>query len=153
MGINLNPSDFMDSWPAQVSDDDIAELGNSLRRIDGKWMKSGEVPSGERIWYQGQEAYFNLVVETDDLGIHWFQLTLRGKVLFWHRERKRIQTGETEELDVPPTLAYYAASKTIRDGAQVDEDFVVLGTKILRTRKDDSLLASIANILETAQAV
>lgn len=150
MGFDITSPDFIDSWPTQLSEEDILQLGQSLRRISGDLMKASEGPMGERIWYQGREPYFDLVVENDQQGVRWFQLTLRGKVLLWNRTSQKVQTGETEELDVPPMLSYYAASKAIRDGAQLDMDFVRLGKRILRTRNGDPLLVSLADILETA---
>lgn len=138
----------MADWPARVNEAEIRQLGLSLRRIDAGLMKAGARSDGQRVWYQGREPYFDLVLETDAQGLRWWQLTLRGKVLLWHRDSQRIQTGETEELDVPPMLAYYAASKAIRDDAELDYSFVRLVQKILRTRHQDALLSTMADILE-----
>lgn len=171
------------TWPHNLDELHIQALGQSLRRIDTGMMKAGEAQVGQRVWYQGQEPYFDVVLQVHQNGagaiapepapefpgaslpassqptsvpsadraiadgILWCQFTLRGKVLLWSRDPARLQTGETEEFDVPPMLAYYAASKTIRDGAEVDRAFVHLASRILKSRLDDPLLQAMGTIL------
>ncbi|HEY9880511.1 MAG TPA: hypothetical protein V6D29_18780 [Leptolyngbyaceae cyanobacterium] len=139
---------------AQLNPQEIQALGQSLRRIDSGLMKGGDEETGQRIWYQGGEPYFDVVLETacQDASdapecINWCQFTLRGKVLLWRRDPARLQTGETEEMDIPPMLAYYAASKTIRDGASLNRAFVDSVTAILQSRPDDPLLLQMGEIL------
>lgn len=142
-------------WIAHLSDQDIHTLAASLRRIDTGLMKAGDAAQGHRVWYQGGEPYFDVVFElaaetvspNPSPLINWCQFTLRGKVLLWKRDPSRLQTGETEELDVPPMLAYYAASKTIRDGASLDWVFVALVQKLCQAQPDDPLLAQMGEIL------
>ncbi|MBD0337427.1 MAG: hypothetical protein ICV62_18220 [Cyanobacteria bacterium Co-bin13] len=148
------------SWIAHLSEQDIQALAQSLRRIDTGMMKAGS-QAGHRLWYQGKEPYFDVIFElvsqadfqhlSDEAipdSINWCQFTLRGKVLLWQRQPSRLQTGETEELDVPPMLAYYAASKTIRDGARLDEVFVDLAQQILQARLDEPYLYKMGQILQ-----
>lgn len=128
----------------------IAALGMSLRQISQNLMKSGgETPKQQRIWYQGREPYFDVTIETADDTITWFQVTLRGKVVSWRHPQVHLQTGETDELDVPADVAYYAASKTIRDGATINWPFVESVQKILAQRSDDTMLAAVSELLST----
>lgn len=158
MAMAMNPdADFeatltegANHWIESLSPEDLAALGHSLRPIDPTLMKVGDVSQGKRLWYQGREPYFDVVFETEDDIITWFQFTLRGKVVFWNGREKRLQTGETEELDTPPMLAYYAATKTIRDGANLDRRFVELAIAVLKARDGDSLCQRMAKILTTA---
>ncbi|MBD2257459.1 hypothetical protein H6G13_07740 [Pseudanabaena sp. FACHB-2040] len=145
---------------AHLSEQDIQVLAQSLRRIDTGLMKAG-AQAGYRLWYQGKEPYFDVVFELafqadpqsflDEVipeHINWCQFTLRGKVLLWQRQPSRLHTGETEELDMPPMLAYYAASKTIRDGASLDRAFVDLAQQIFQARPDEPHLYKMGQILE-----
>jgi hypothetical protein len=153
-------------WMAHLNQSDILALAQSLRRIDMGMMKA-DPKAGHRLWYQGKEPYFDVVFElateaaaepseTPGSGvgaeqINWCQFTLRGKVLLWQRQPARLQTGETEELDVPPMLAYYAASKTIRDGASLDQAFINLVQQILQARPDQPHLYTMGQILQQRQ--
>ncbi|HEY9736312.1 MAG TPA: hypothetical protein V6D06_08520 [Trichocoleus sp.] len=158
------------SWASYLSEQDVVRLAQSLRRINTDLMKAGSASAGQRVWYQGGEPYFDIVFELpvaqqdhssspnsasaetpENLLPNWCQFTLRGKVLLWTRQPFRLHTGETEELDVPPMLAYYAASKTIRDGAHLDSDFVNLVQQICQARPDQPLLAQLGQILESCK--
>jgi hypothetical protein len=99
-----------------------------------------------RVWYQGNEPYFDVTVEMLGETITWFQITLRGRVISW-RPPNYLHTGETDELDVPPEVAYYAASKTIRDGAQIDWSLVAAIQAILAQRPEDPLLTEVSETL------
>ncbi|HEY9762300.1 MAG TPA: hypothetical protein V6D07_07220 [Trichocoleus sp.] len=140
---------------AQPNPQEIQALSQSLRRIDTGLMKGGDKKTGQRVWYQGGEPYFDIVLETacQDISapfpncINWCQFTLRGQVLLWRREPAGLQTGETEELDAPPMVNFYAASKTIRNEASLNRDFVNLATAILKSRTDDPLLLEMGRIL------
>lgn len=135
----------------KLDDSAIAILGASLRQISSKLMKSGgnsARPHKQRLWYQGNEPYFDVTIETMDGDITWFQITLRGQVVSWQASQSHLQTGETDELDVPPDVAYYAASKLIRDGAAVNWSFVDLIHKILTHRPDEPALVAVNNLLK-----
>ncbi|NJN22657.1 MAG: hypothetical protein HC812_17640 [Leptolyngbya sp. RL_3_1] len=112
-------------------------------------MKGGEaVAQSDRVWFQGGEPYFDIIIETDDDTITWFQITLRGRVLSWHRDHNQVQTGETDEMDTPPIVAYYSASKTIRDGAAVDWYLVKTLQAIVAVREDAPLLHQLSALLK-----
>lgn len=125
----------------------IKTLGNSLCFIDPTLMKGGEaVAQSDRIWFQGGESYFDIIIEKDEEAITWFQITLRGRVLFWNQNH--VQTGETDEMDSPPLVAYYSASKTIRDGAKVDWSLVKTLQAIVAVRDDAPLLHQLSELLK-----
>lgn len=141
-------------WPTLLSQQEIMALAQSLRPIDTGLMKPGGDRAGQRLWYQGGEPYFDVVLELsadETAPIDWCQFTLRGKVLLWKRQPARLQTGETEELDVPPMLAYYAASKTIRDSASLDTSFVALVQQICLARPDQPWLRQMGEILASCK--
>ena len=100
----------------------------------------------DRIWFQGGEPYFDIIIEKDGDAITWFQITLRGRVLSWHQNQ--VQTGETDEMDSPPLLAYYSASKTIRDGATIDWSLVEALQAIVAVRDDAPLLHQLSELLQ-----
>lgn len=127
----------------------IAALGASLRQINPNLMKSEAAASEkQRFWYQGNEPYFDVTIEKTGQSVTWFQITLRGKVISWRHPNAHLQTGETDELDVPPDVAYYAASKTIRDGADINWPFVEIAQKILAQRPNDKILAEVSELLK-----
>lgn len=133
----------------KLNESAIASLGTSLRQISPNLMKSGDNASEKRrIWYQGNEPYFDVTVEKKGDDLTWFQITLRGKVVSWRRSQAHLQTGETDELDVPPEVAYYAASKTIRDGASVNWPFVKSVRAILAQQPHDEILVEVNDVLE-----
>ncbi len=100
----------------------IATLGASLRPINPSLMKAGEEGDAkQRLWYQGCEP-------------SW-------------RPPNYLQTGETDEMDVPPEVAYYAASKTIRDGAAIDWLLVASIQAILAQRPEEPMLTQVSNLL------
>jgi len=145
---DAKPAD--DDWIHYLQPEDIQALGRSLRKIDPNWTQNHLRAGTERIWYQGKEFYFDLMFELQAEIITWFQFTLRGRVLSWKASSNRIETGETEEHDNPPPVSYYAASKGIRSGAEVNGALVNLAQKILRSRPDDDLLITMADILDGA---
>jgi hypothetical protein len=151
--VTYSDSDFSDlqpPWMSRLTAEDLVALGQSLRQIDPKWAHSANPAAEERVWYQGQEPYFDVMVERRGEGINWLQFTLRGRVLSWQASSNRIITGETEELDTPPLVTYYAASKGIRSETGFDAAFVKLAIAILRSRPEDGLLTSAADLLAQA---
>jgi hypothetical protein len=135
------------AWINQMTAADIANLGQSLRQINPAWTHPSNLTTGERIWYQGQEPYFDIVLEIQGDTISWVQFTLRGQVLSWQAKTNRITTGETEELDIPPPVAFHAASRWIRSGDRFNVDFVKLAITILKTHPSDTHLARTAALL------
>ncbi|MGD1860875.1 MAG: hypothetical protein ACFB0E_12995 [Leptolyngbyaceae cyanobacterium] len=130
-----------------IIESELSALGRSLRLISNHLMKPAETSADKRrIWYQGSEPYFDLQLEIFNHKILWLQITLRGKVLSW-RSPNYLQTGETNELDVPPDIAYYAASKTIRDGAAINWPLVQAIETMLASRTDDHILTLVRQLL------
>jgi hypothetical protein len=119
---------------------EIATLGASLRPIEQKLLKQGHKQGVTRIWFQGEEPYFDIFFEFKDSEIIWFQFTLRGKSLSWDKRTPRIQTGNTNEFQVND-VSFYAASKTIEQDNQLDLEFVQLVKLILQTRSEEKLFS------------
>ncbi|NJL46106.1 MAG: hypothetical protein HC922_11170 [Leptolyngbyaceae cyanobacterium SM2_3_12] len=147
------------AWINSLTAVDIQKLGQSLRQIDPSWTQGSPTEVENRIWYQGSEYYFDIMAELipgppgePDLPstLVWLQITLRGRVLSWQASSNRIETGETEELDMPPPISYYAASKAIRPEATIDQAFVQLIQTILQSRPEDALLTEMAKVLAIA---
>lgn len=120
--------------------DEIAALGASLRPIDQRLLKKDA--RTERLWYQGEESYFDIFLEIQNNEIIWFQFTLRGKVLCWDKENPVMQTGRTNELGMGD-MGYYSASKLIRVDKKADQDFIKLARLILETRAGEDIFARV----------
>lgn len=127
----------------------IQTLGESLSCINPDLMKGGSGGENERLWYQGSEPYFDILVERDGTDITWFQITLRGRVVSWRSGQTYVQTGETDELDVPMEAANYAASKTIRDGSEVNWPLVKTVQGIVAAGPDDPVLQQLNQLIRT----
>lgn len=125
--------------------DEIAALGASLRRIDQKLLKKNS--SIDRLWYQGEESYFDIFFEIENNEIIWFQFTLRGKVLLWDRQNPIIQTGKTNELGIGD-VGYYAASKLIKMDRKADRAFIKLVESILQTRSGEDIFDRVLTLFK-----
>jgi len=134
-----------------ADDVDIDALAASLRPIDPAYTKAS-APHRRRHWYQGQEAYLDLMVELEEDAIVWIQFTWRGRVLTWHQKGNRLTTGKTEEMVVPSLVAYYPASKTITCEAPFDADWARMAAQILGHRLTDPLCLEVAALIEQAIA-
>jgi len=131
----------------KIQKSELEALGKSLRLISTNLMKAPATsPETKRLWYQGQESYFDITVDIRGDTIIWFQITLRGKVVSGKPDHTLI-TGETEELDVPAEVSYYAASKTLRDGAAINWDFVQYMAEMLSHRPDEPTLTRVHELL------
>jgi hypothetical protein len=131
----------------KIQKSELEGLGTSLRLISTNLMKAKATsPQTKRLWYQGKESYFDITVDIQEQGITWFQITLRGRALSG-KPPHSLSTGETEELDVPAEVSYYAASKTIRDGAAINWDFVQCMAEMLSYREDESTLTRVYDML------
>jgi hypothetical protein len=146
--LNFDSTTPDSDWIHCLTAEDIQSLGKSLRKIDPSWTQNKLEEGLTRIWYQGQEFYFDLMFEIQGEAISWFQFTLRGRVLSWKASSNRVETGETEETDSPAVVSYYPASKGIRNESRVDTSLVNLAKAILRSRPDDPLLTRMAEVLE-----
>jgi hypothetical protein len=133
----------------KLDDATIQTLGASLNCINPGLMKGGEAEGHQRLWYQGNEPYFDIIVERSGEDITWFQITLRGRVVSWRSGQPYLQTGETDELDVPVEAANYAASKTIRDGSDVNWPLVKTVQGIVAARPDDPVLQQLNHLITT----
>ncbi|WP_242046163.1 MULTISPECIES: hypothetical protein [Calothrix] len=120
--------------------DEIAVLGASLREIEQKLLKQSQNTGITRLWFQGEEPYFDVFFELKNDEILWFQLTLRGKAISWDSKKLKFQTGTTNELH-DNDVSFYAASKTIENDMQTDWEFVNLAKLILQTRADETIFA------------
>jgi hypothetical protein len=119
-------------------------LGDSLRQVK-QHLKPG------RVWYYGQETYFDLLFDLEEQSINWFQLTLRGRSLTWSRRGNTIHTGYTNELELTPALEY-PASKIIQEQQHADPDFIEFVKRILSTRPNETLFCQMLSILNEATA-
>jgi hypothetical protein len=133
----------------KLDDATIKALGQSLNRINPELMKGGGGNAQDRLWYQGSEPYFDIIVERDGETVTWFQITLRGRVVSWRSGQEYLQTGETDELDAPVEAANYAASKTIRDGSEVNWPLVQTVQGIVAMRPEDPVLQQIHQLIQT----
>lgn len=115
---------------------EIKVLGFSLRQIDQKLLRSGKDSSIKRIWYQGDESYFDMFFDIQNNEIVWFQFTLRGKALLWDKDKPGLCTGTTGETE-QDNVAYYPASKLIKIDSKPDLAFIELVRSILQTRSGE----------------
>jgi hypothetical protein len=131
-----------------LNQNEIADLGASLRKIESKFLKPGHQKDINRIWFQGEEPYFDIFFELQNDEILWFQFTLRGKTLSWHRKRPGWQTGTTNELSFDD-VSFYAASKTIENDMQPNRQFINLVQLILQTRVAEPIFAQALALFES----
>lgn len=129
-----------------MNQNEIVGLGASLHEINPKLLKS-EKYGTTRLWYQGEEPYFNIFIDMKDLQIISFQMSLRGKSLFWTQEQPTIQTGNTNELNVND-ITYYPASKLITPDNSPDQNFIKLVRSILSSRADIPLFKQALEIFD-----
>lgn len=119
---------------------EIASLGTSLRKIEQKLLKQKHTEGKQKVWFQGEEPYFDVFLELEHDEIVWFQLTLRGKSVSWDRKKQQLQTGMTNELSIYDA-SFYAASKTIENDINTDNEFINLVKSILATRSEEAIFA------------
>ncbi|MBH8573472.1 hypothetical protein I8752_10680 [Nostocaceae cyanobacterium CENA369] len=123
-----------------LNEDEIASLGASLRAIEQKSLKQSQKAGKTRIWFQGEEPFFDVFFELNNNEIFWFQFTLRGKSISWDKRKPELQTGTTNEFCIND-VSFYAASKTIENDRQQDWEFIYLVKSILRTRSEEPIFA------------
>jgi hypothetical protein len=119
---------------------EIASLGMSLRQIEQKILKKTQEQGKYRIWFQGEEPYFDIFFELKNHEIVWFQFTLRGRSVSWDSKQGKLQTGITNELHMDD-VSFYAASKTIENDSKLDVEFINLVKLILQTRAEEEIFA------------
>jgi len=123
-----------------LNKDEIAVLGGSLRQIEQKILKQSQQTGITRMWFQGEEPYFDVFFELKNDEILWFQFTLRGKSVSWNNQKAQLQSGTTDELNCND-VSFYAASKTIENDIQPNSEFINLVKLILQTRAEESIFA------------
>ncbi|MEA5567078.1 hypothetical protein [Anabaena sp. UHCC 0399] len=119
---------------------EILSLGASLRKIEQKLLKQNSSGGKSKIWFQGEEPYFDVFFEFEHTEIVWFQFTLRGKSLSWDDKKQQLQTGMTNELSIYDA-SFYAASKTVENDIKTDIEFIYLVKSILETRTKEAVFA------------
>ncbi|OCQ92970.1 hypothetical protein BCD64_07655 [Nostoc sp. MBR 210] len=119
---------------------EIAYLGASLRAIEQRFIKQRRQEGYKKIWFQGEEPYFDVFFELEYDKIIWFQFTLRGKTVSWDIRKPELQTGNTNEL-CADDVSFYAASKTIENDNHTDWEFIYLTKLILETRAEEEIFA------------
>lgn len=125
---------------------EVASLGASLREIEQKILKSSCQQGTKRIWFQGDEPYFDIFFELKDDDIVWFQFTLRGQCLSWSTNTG-LQTGYTNEL-VIDDVSFYPASKTIENESKNDLHFINLVKTILQTRSKEPMFGKALTLFD-----
>ncbi|WGV25443.1 hypothetical protein [Halotia branconii] len=123
-----------------LDQNEIASLGASLREIEQKSLKQAHKEGNTRIWFQGEEPYFDVFFEFNNNKISWFQFTFRGKSISWDTRKPELQTGTTNELCLDD-VSFYAASKTIENDQKSDVEFIDLVKSILETRSKEAIFA------------
>lgn len=131
-----------------MNHNEIQALGASLRRINQKLLKTDQTNKIVRVWYQGDEPYFDIFFDLKDDEVVWFQFTLRSQSLTWEKGKPGFKTGLTHENQIEGTN--YPASKLIETQRQVDREFVELAYAILKTRADEDPFAQILQWLSQA---
>ncbi|MEM8640813.1 MAG: hypothetical protein AAGG51_18640 [Cyanobacteria bacterium P01_G01_bin.54] len=129
---------------------EIQALGQSLRPIDPTLLNSAQPQTAERIWYQGGEPYFDMFIERDRQQIEWFQITLRGRSLSWHRQHNRWRTGHTNEMQTQD-LGLHPASKVIESDPQLDRQFFSIIEAIVHSRVGEAIFDQLLEIFQTAR--
>lgn len=119
---------------------EIALLGASLRAIEPKLLKPSKKKGSTKLWFQGDEPYFDIFFELNNDDILWFEFTLRGKSLSWDKRKLEFKTGNTNELSTND-VGFYAASKTIENDVALDWEFIYLVKSILKTRAEEQIFA------------
>jgi len=130
-----------------VEINEVASLGASLRKIEQKILKQNQKVDTNRVWFQGEEPYFDVFLELKNDRIIWFQFTLRGRSLSWDSKTPGWQTGSTNELKIDD-ISFYAASKTIENDSNLDIEFINLVQSILQTRKEEPIFVTALQLFD-----
>lgn len=131
---------------SKIDADKILFLGKSLRRIEQNLVKQSQNKAITKIWFQGAEPNFDVFFELYYDEISWFQFTLRGKSLSWDKKQPKFQTGNTNELSIND--AGYAATTTIENDNQCDEDFIYLVKSIIQTKPEEPLFVKVLALFD-----
>lgn len=118
-----------------MNQNEIIALGATLRRINQKLLKTSNSNHLERIWYQGEEPYFDVFFDLLEDEVIWFQFTLRGQCITWHKNQPGLETGLTFENQT--AASKHPASKIIHMDRNVDCNFLDIVQAIMQTRAND----------------
>jgi hypothetical protein len=121
-----------------IDQNEIITLGKSLREIQANLLKQNSQEGFKRLWFQGEEPYFDVFFETQNDQITWFQFTLRGKTLSWDNSKSGWQTGVSNELKIND-VSFYAASKLIENDTEIDWEFINLVKSILEIQSHEQM--------------
>jgi hypothetical protein len=121
-----------------IDQNEIITLGKSLREIQANLLKQNSQEGFKRLWFQGEEPYFDVFFETQNDQITWFQFTLRGKTLSWDNSKPGWQTGVSNELKIND-VSFYAASKLIENDTEIDWEFINLVKSILEIQSHEQM--------------
>jgi hypothetical protein len=128
-----------------MNPEQITALALSLRSIDQKLLATAKA-AVSRVWYQGGEPYFDLFLELEGEEISWFQFTLRGRSISWHRYKDGWRTGSTNEGE-SPHLHFQPASKLVQLDSQLDREFIELVRAIAQVRQEEPMFAQLGKLL------
>ncbi len=128
-----------------LNSEEITTLAFSLRSINPKLLATAKAEVS-RVWYQGGEPYFDLFLELEGEKINWFQFTLRGRSISWHRHRDGWRTGSTNEQHESPHIQFQPASKLVQLDAQLDGEFIALVLAIVQVRQAEPIFAQLAKL-------
>ncbi len=128
----------------------ITVLGESLYRVNPNLLHWREGDRNRRLWYQGEEPYFDLFFEFCGDRLSWFQVTFRGRCLWLDCQTLQLQTGTTNELRTDD-ISYYSASKLIDRDCQLDVEFIGFTRALLQTRSDDPAFRQALDALDLAR--
>ena len=118
-----------------MNQDELIALGASLRRINQKLLKTSNSNHLERIWYQGEEPYFDVFFDLLEDEVVWFQFTLRGQCITWHKKEPIIETGLTFENQT--AASKHPASKIIQTDNKIDRNFLEIVLIIIQARASE----------------
>jgi len=113
--------------------EDAAELGAKLREVDGELLK--QPVAGRAQWWVAPERYVEVSVVSDDEGIAYVEVGVRGRLARYVRGRG-VTTSATDELSLSQRAP---ASRFERQHSSVDTAVLDVATALLIASGDPSL--------------
>lgn len=141
----MNYVSYMYNQHKIIEQDEIINLGKSLRQIQSHLLKQNSKEGVKRFWFQGEEPYFDVFFEAQNNEITWFQFTFRGKTLSWDYQKPGWQTGLSNELKIDD-VSFYAASKLIENDTETDWQFIDLVKSILKIKSDEEMFVKVLKL-------
>lgn len=127
-----------------ITVDEARTLAATLRRIAPEYVRQDASREGERRWYRGDEAYFDVYLDVLDGTPVWFQLTVRGLCVTWSAAEGTV-TAKTNELAVSESP--FPQSKTLEEDRTRNEQTVAIARAILDARRDEPYFADVSAAL------